>query len=69
MAVLIEHRHAQAIEAEAAAALPADGLGYAALLALDDLLQPRHTVGHGVVAHLDADVAPPHLVGDGCGRA
>ncbi len=67
--LLVEDRRAQAIEAEAAAALPAHRLRDAALLPVDDLAQPRHAMRDRVLAQLDADVAPPHLVRHGRGRA
>ena len=62
-------RLAQAVEAEAAAALPAHRSRDAALLPLDDLAQPRDAMGDRVLAQLDADVAPPHLVRHRRGRA
>ena len=68
-AVGIEHGLAQTHEAEAAAAVPAHRLGNAALLAFDDFRQPRQAVGFRVIAHLDADPAAAHLVGDGRGGA
>lgn len=64
MAFLIEDRWAEAIEAEAAAAFPADAFRYAALLAFDDLVQARRAVGDGMLTHLDADVAAAHLMRD-----
>lgn len=69
MAVLVEHRQTELVETEASPALPSNSLGNATLLALDDLLQPRHAMSQGVVAHLNTDVAPPHLVRNRCGRA
>ena len=66
---LVERRGAEPVEAKPAPALPADGLGDAALLAFDDLAQARRAVGDGVLAHLDADVAPAHLVCNGGGGA
>ena len=66
---LVERRGAEPVEAKPAPALPADGLGDAALLAFDDLAQARRAVGDGVLAHLDADVAPAHLVRNGSGGA
>ncbi|WP_295884334.1 hypothetical protein [uncultured Thiohalocapsa sp.] len=61
----VEHRLAEPAEPEAAAALAADRLRDAALLPVDDLAQPRRAMGLGMVAHLDADPAPTHLVRDG----
>ena len=67
--LLVENRLAQPVEAEPAAALPAHRLRDAALLPLDHLAQPRDAVRDRVLAQLDADVAPPHLVRHGRGRA
>ena len=69
-AVLFQQRRGEAVVAEAAAALPADGLGDAAgIVAVDHLLQARDDVGVAVLAQLDHDPASPHLVGDGAGGA
>ena len=65
--VFIKHGRAEPVEAEPAAALPAYALGDAALLALYYFPETRHAVCDGVLAHLNADVAPAHLVSD-CGR-
>src|ERR1700693_4050602 len=65
----VEHGRAKLVEAESPAALPPHGLGNAALLALNDLSQARRAMRNGVVAHFDADIATPHLVCDGGGRA
>ena len=64
-AVFVENRRAEGAEAEAAAALPADILRDAALLAFDDLLHPQGAVGAGMLAHFDADPPASHLVRDG----
>jgi len=69
MVGLIKDWLAQAEEAEAAAALPVDCLGDAALLAIHHLFQARDAVGDGVLAQLNADVAPAHLVHHGNGGA
>src|SRR3546814_7443057 len=58
----VEHRLAQPIEGKAAAALPTQSLRNPALLAVHHLVQARRAMGHGVLAHLDPDPAPPHLV-------
>ena len=69
-AVLLQQAGRQAVVAEAAAALPAGGLGDAAgIFAVDDLLQARNDVGVAVLAQLDHDPAAAHLVGDGAGGA
>ena len=68
-AVGVEDRRAQAGKPEAAAALPSHRRADAALLAIHHLLQARQAVRGGVLAHLDANPAPAHLVGDGCGGA
>ena len=60
---------AKPVEAESAAAFPAHGFGNAALFALDNLFQTRDAMRNGMVAHLDADIAAPHLVRDGSRRA
>ena len=60
--VLVQDRLAKLVVAEPAAAIPLDRLGDSALLAVHDLLQPDCTMRLGVVAHLDADPPPPHLV-------
>jgi hypothetical protein len=65
VAVGVEGRLAQGVEAETAAALPADRLTDAALFAIDDLLQAGDAVGTGVLAHFDADPATAHLVRHG----
>ena len=65
----VKNRRAQRHEAHAAAALPAHRLADAALLTRNDFLQARQAVGDGVVAHLDADPAAAHFVGDGGGGA
>ena len=67
LVVGIEHRRAEREKAKATAALPVHGLADAALLAFDNLLQSRQAVRDGVLAHLDADPAPAHLVRDGGG--
>src|SRR5690606_5598644 len=69
MAVLVEYRLTKAVEGEAATALPSHGLGNAALLAVDHLLQARLAVGDRMVAHLDTDIAAVHFMGDGGGGA
>src|SRR3546814_7451855 len=58
----VEHRLAQPIEGKAAAALPTQSLRNPALIAVHHLVQARREMGHGVLAHLDPDPAPPHLV-------
>ena len=55
-------RCAQPAKPEPAAAFPADRLRNAALLAVHDLLQPRHAMRHRMIAQLNPDPAPPHLV-------
>src|SRR5690606_34836108 len=64
--VAVEHGLAKAVEGEVAAALPSHSLTDAALFTVDHLAQARRAMGQGMVAHFDADPAPPHLVGDGC---
>src|SRR5690606_28130867 len=64
-----EHRRAEPVVAEAAAALPVHGLGYATLFAVHDLTQTRLTMGLGMIAHFDADIATPHFLRDGGSRA
>ena len=66
---LVEYGWAEAIEAEATAALPADALGDAALFTVNHFVQARDAMGDGVLAHFNADVAAAHLVGDGGGGA
>ncbi len=65
------HGRAEAIEAKPAAALPVDAFGDAALLAFDDFVQARDAMRDRVLAQLNADVTPPHLVRDRrrCARA
>ena len=58
----IKSQLAQPVEAEPAAALPANGLGDTTLLTIHYLAKARDAVGDGVLAQLDADVAPAHLV-------
>ena len=65
----VKDRIAKAIEAEAAAALPAHGPRNAALFALDDLAQARGAMRHGMVAHFNADIAAAHFMCNGGGRA
>ena len=67
--VLIENGLSQAVEAEAAAALPVLGLRYATLFPVNDLAQPWGAVRHRVLAHFNADVAAAHFVGHGGGCA
>ena len=56
--------------AETAAALPVHRFTDAALVAaVDDLAQAGDDVGVAMLAQLDHDPAPPHLVGDGAGGA
>ena len=69
MPFLVEHGWAEAVEAEAAAALPADAFGDAALFAVNHFVQAGDAMGDGVFAHFNADVAAAHLVRDGCGGA
>ena len=68
-AVFVEHWSAEFHEAKTAAALPVHRLADAALFAVNDFLQARQAVRGSVVAHLDADPAPAHLVRDGGGGA
>ena len=65
----VKNRRAQAGKTKAAAALPAHRRADAALLAGYHLLQARQAVRGGVLAHLDADPAPAHLVRHGGGGA
>src|SRR5690606_19288980 len=58
----VEHRLAQPHEAKATAALPAHRLRDPTLFAFHDLLQAGQTMRARVLAHLDADPAPAHLV-------
>ena len=58
----IKSQLAQPVEAEPAAALPAGGFGDATLLAIHHLFKARDAVGDGVLAQLDADVTPAHLM-------
>ena len=69
MPFLVEHGRAEAVEAEAAAALPADAFGDAALFAVNHFVQARDAMGDGVIAHFNADVAAAHLVRYGGGGA
>jgi len=57
----IEDWRTQFIEANSAPTLPSNGFGNTALFALDHFAQTRGAMRCGTVAHLDADVAPPHL--------
>ena len=61
---LVEHGRAEAIEPEPAPALPTDPLGDPARFPFDHLAEARPAVGDRVLAHLDADPAPAHLVRD-----
>lgn len=63
LTVSVEHRLAQFEEAKSAAARPVDGLGNAALLAVDDFLQTGLAMRLRVVAHFDTDVTAVHFVG------
>jgi hypothetical protein len=68
--VLFQQRRRQAVVAEAATALPAHCFGNAAgVFAVDDLLQARNDMRMTVLAQLDHDPAPAHLVGDGASGA
>ena len=76
-AVRPKHGRAQPRQAKAAAVkrlavfalAPAHRRADATLLARHHLLQARQAVGEGVLAHLDADPAPTHLVRHGGGGA
>ena len=59
---LVEDGRAKAAEPKPASALPADRLRNAALLAIHDLLQARHAMRHVVLAQLNPNPAPSHLV-------
>ncbi len=68
--VLVEEAGGKFVVFEAAAALPVDGLGDAALVcAVADLLESGEAVGLAVVAKLDADPSAAHFMGYGCGCA
>ena len=69
MALLVEHGGTEAVEPEAAAAVPAGRLGNAALFAVNDFLQAGDAMCNGVLAHLDADIAAPRLVRHRCSGA
>ena len=69
MALLVEHGRAEAVEPEAPAAVPHGGLGNAALFTVNDFLQARDAMRHGVLTHFNADIAAPHLVRHGRSRA
>src|SRR5690606_4885480 len=60
--ILVEHGHAKLVEAEAAAACPADVPGDAALLSIHDFQQPRLAMGAGMRPHLYANPAPVQFV-------
>lgn len=63
--VLIDKGGGKLIEAVASAALPILGFGNTTLiLAGNHLIQPHLAVSVGMVAHLNADVPPPHFVGN-----
>ena len=65
VAFLVEHRRAEPVEAEAAATLSSRPLSEMPPCSPSmTLCEPRRAVGDGVVAHFDADLAPPHLVRD-----
>ena len=68
-AAVVEDRCAEAHEAEAAAALPVHRLADAALLAVEHFFQARHAVRLRMLAHLNADPAAPHFLGNGSGGA
>ena len=64
--VLLQQAWGQLIELEAAAAFPVLRLADAALVgAVGDHLQARIAVGVGVVAQLNADISPAHLLRHG----
>ena len=68
--VLVDEGGGQLIKAVSAAAFPVPRLGDAAwVISGDDLVQAYLAVGVGMVAHLNADIPPPHFVGDGGGGA
>ena len=69
MSFFVEYGWAEAIEAEAAAALPAAAFGDAALFAVNHLVQARDAMANGMLAHFNADVAAAHLVRYGGGGA
>ena len=68
--ILFQQRRRQTQVAEPATALPIHGLADATLIrAVDNLLQARHDMGMAVLAQLDHDPAPTHLVRHGAGGA
>ena len=68
MPLLIEYGTAQPVEAESAAPLPANRLGNSALFTINHGFKPWNTMRNSLFAHLNSDVASPHLVCDcGCG--
>src|ERR1039458_4144841 len=67
--VLVEDRRTEPAELKPAAALPADRLRNAALLAVHNLLQPRYAIRYCMFTQLDPDPPPPHLVRHRCRRA
>ena len=69
MSFLVEYGWAEVVEAEAAAALPADAFGDAALFAVNHFVQAWDAMADGVFAHFNADVAAAHLVCYGSGGA
>ena len=62
MPFLVEHRRTEAIVAKPATTLPADALGDTGLLAVNDFPQTRNAMADGVLAHLDTDIPPAHLM-------
>lgn len=69
VAIGIEQRGTKLQRAKAAATFPAHGLADATLFTVDYLVQPRQAMRERMLAALDADPAPAHLVRDGGGGA
>src|SRR6266540_2038437 len=66
--VFVEHGRAEAVEAEAAASLPAHRFRYPALFALNDFVEARRAMGDGMFTHFDPNPAAAHLMRHGsCG--
>ena len=68
-ALLVKGWFAQSAETETAAAVPSHRRADSALLAVNDFLQARNSVGAGMLAHFDTNEASAHFVGYGRGRA
>lgn len=67
-AIAIKHRRTKPVKGKAAAALPAHRLADPALFAVDHFGHARCAVGDSMIAHLNPDPAPPHLVRYGGGE-